>query len=171
MSVRLRARGRSVAFAVLLLLTGLAAPVQAFSLRGLFGGDDPPEPSRTALPYEVTFEVRGEDGVEGSLRDASNLYKLRQDAPPDGETLVARVEADFAPLIDALWGQGFYDARVIIDVAGVPWRSPATRPAARRGPPTRCAAAPASPFESRPKQAHCSGCAASRFWTVETASR
>jgi translocation and assembly module TamA len=120
MSVRLRARGRSVAFAVLLLLTGLAAPAQAFSLRGLFGDDDLPEPSRTALPYEVTFEVKGDDGVEGTLRDSSNLYKLRQDAPPDGETLVARAEADFAPLIDALWGQGFYDARVIIDIAGVP---------------------------------------------------
>ena len=120
-SVRWPSR-RAVVIAVSIVCAaaiGTAAPVQAFDVFGLFGSDSPPEPSPAALPYDVTFEARGEDGVEGRLQDASNLYKLRADAPPDGETLVARATADFAPAIDALWGAGYYDARVLIEVAGV----------------------------------------------------
>ncbi len=56
--------------------------------------------------------------MEGRLLDASNLYRLRQDAPPDGDTLVQRADADFAPLIDALWGAGYYDAVVTVEIAG-----------------------------------------------------
>ena len=36
--------------------------------------------------------------------DASSLYKLRKDAPPDGEALARRAESDLGPVIDALWG-------------------------------------------------------------------
>lgn len=94
-------------------------PARAFDFFGLFGSDEP-KPSPTALPYKVEFEVRGDADVESALQDSSTLYKLRQDAPPDGETLVQRVQTDFAPLIDALWGAGYYNARVIVSVAGVP---------------------------------------------------
>ena len=93
----------------------------AFDLFGLFGSaDDPPAPSAAALPYEVSFTIEGDDGVEDSLRQVSNLYALRRDAPPDGGTLVARARADFAPMIDALWSAGYYNARVVILVAGQP---------------------------------------------------
>ncbi|MDB5510833.1 MAG: uncharacterized protein JWR08_316 [Enterovirga sp.] len=112
-----------VALGLVLLATfgpGLARPAAAFDFFGLFGRDNAPDPSAAALPYEVEFEVRGDDGVEGRLRDASNLYSLRRDAPPDGEVLVQRANADFAPLIDALWGAGYYDATLVIDIAGVP---------------------------------------------------
>ena len=101
---------------------GPSGPAAAFDVFGLFGSDDKPEPSTAALPYELTFEIRGDEDVEGRLRDASNLYRLRQDAPPDGDTLLQRATADFAPLIDALWGAGYYDATLAIEIAGVPVR-------------------------------------------------
>ncbi|WP_375460315.1 autotransporter assembly complex family protein [uncultured Enterovirga sp.] len=92
----------------------------AFDFFGLFGGDEAPEPSATALPYDLTFQVTGDDSVEDSLQQVSNLYKLRRDAPPDGASLVQRAQADFAPLIDSLWSTGYYNARLVISVAGQP---------------------------------------------------
>jgi len=101
---------------------GLAWPgaALAFDILGLFGlGEKPPAVSQQTLPYELTVEVEPDD-LSQSLKDASQLYALRQDAPPDGQALARRAEADLAPLIDALWGAGYYDATVAIDVAGVP---------------------------------------------------
>lgn len=112
---------RALALVVLTSLTAASGgPALAFDLFGLFGGDEAPQPSPTAVPYEVTFGVTGDEGVEDGLQQASNLYKLRQDAPPDGASLVARAQADFAPMIDALWASGYYNARVVITVAGQP---------------------------------------------------
>jgi translocation and assembly module TamA len=94
---------------------------RAFDFFGLFGSDDkPPAASQDALPYAVTFDITGEDDVESNLKDASTLYGLRDNAPPDGESLARRAETDFAPLIDALWASGYYNATVVIDVAGAP---------------------------------------------------
>src|SRR5215213_9395324 len=62
----------------------------------------------------------GDDDVKRALQDSSNLHKLVETPPPDGESLVLRVKADFAPLIDALWGAGYYNGRVLVDLAGVP---------------------------------------------------
>ena len=92
----------------------------AFDFFGLFGSDNTPKPSSTTLPYKVEFEVKGDDDVKRALQDSSNLYKLVETPPPDGESLVLRVKADFAPLIDALWGAGYYNGRVLVDLAGVP---------------------------------------------------
>jgi translocation and assembly module TamA len=107
---------------VLSLIAGAGhlGPAVAFDLFGLFGSESPPAPSATTLPYELTFEVRGDGGVESRLQQSSNLYRLRQDAPPDGDTLLQRANADLAPLIDALWGAGYYDATLTIAIAGVP---------------------------------------------------
>jgi translocation and assembly module TamA len=95
-------------------------PAFAFDLFGFFGSDAPPTPSAATLPYDVEFETIGSDDVESFLEDTSGLYRLRSTPPPDGQSLVQRVRADFAPLIDTLWGAGYYNARVIILVAGVP---------------------------------------------------
>ena len=51
--------------------------------------------------------------------DASSLYKLRKDAPPDGEALARRAESDFGPMIDALWGAGYYNATVSLGAASL----------------------------------------------------
>src|ERR1700722_18780940 len=91
---------------------------QAFDFFGLFGSDDkPPEVSRAAIPYALTVEVAGDpSGLKDTVRDASSLYSLRKDAPADGEALARRAESDFAPVIDALWGAGYYNAAVTIAI-------------------------------------------------------
>jgi hypothetical protein len=61
-----------------------------------------------SLPYRVEFMVDGDDGVKDPLQDSSNFYKLRQDLPLDGGALVQRLTADFASMLDALWGSGYY---------------------------------------------------------------
>src|SRR5690606_16741940 len=97
--------------------------LSSLDIFGWFGGDEePPKPSATALPYRLSFVAneKGDfDEVKTFLRDASNLYKLRDDAPPDGEVLAQRAGADINPLIDALWAVGYFNGEVTITVAGV----------------------------------------------------
>ena len=51
-----------------------------------------------------------------AIKDASSLYKLRTDPPPDGDALARRAQGDFGPIIDAMWGAGYYDAAVTISI-------------------------------------------------------
>src|SRR6202040_4187788 len=102
-----------------ILPTGLIlAPVgaSAFDFFGLFGSDEPPDPTASTLPYRVEFVVHGDDGIEDALQDSSNFYKLRQDPPPDGEALAQRLTEDFEPMLDALWGSGYYGAGIFVSV-------------------------------------------------------
>ncbi len=138
--------GRGVVglFVVLVVLTPAAAIALDFSSLDVFGWfgskEKPPEPSKSALPYEVTFAVSDQalaKTLVPSLQDASGLYKLRQDAPPDGDTLTRRAGADLSPLIDALWASGYFNAEVTVSVAGIPLQpgseeSPAAIRAAER---------------------------------------
>ena len=114
---------------IIRLIVALAATVivfsdwtaaQAFDFFGLFGSDDtPPAVSRAAIPYSFTVQVTGDaSGLKDSVKDASSLYTLRKDAPADGEALARRAESDFAPVIDALWGAGYYNAAVTIAIDG-----------------------------------------------------
>jgi len=93
---------------------------QAFDFFGFFGSDDTPPPvSRASIPYALTVEVAGDDSaLKSGIRDASSLYSLRKDAPGDGEALARRAESDFGPIIDALWGAGYYNANVTISIDG-----------------------------------------------------
>ncbi|MBV8797272.1 MAG: BamA/TamA family outer membrane protein [Hyphomicrobiales bacterium] len=93
---------------------------RAFDFFGLFGSDDtPPAVSQAAIPYSLTVQVNGDDsGLKNAVRDASSLYRLRKDAPADGEALARRAQSDFAPVIDALWGAGYYNAAVTISIDG-----------------------------------------------------
>ena len=97
-------------------LIGLTGEAAAFDFFGLWGSDDAPPPiSKDAIPYGVTFQVEGDDkDVAAAAKDASTLYRLRKDAPPDGDFLARRAAKDFAPLIDALWGKGYYEANVVM---------------------------------------------------------
>ena len=112
-----------VAFGIFTLAAG---PARAFDFFGLFGSDDkPPAVSPNSLPYALTFEARGKDAgddsdVEQALRDASGTYKLRQDAPADGEGLMRRLRADTGPTLDALWALGYYNATIDVLVQDVP---------------------------------------------------
>jgi translocation and assembly module TamA len=122
-------RGRR-AGAALLALTALAgsaallpAPARAFDVFGLFGSGEsgPPAPTPSTVTYVISFEGVEDDGdLLQALKDASTLYRLRQEALPDGDSLVRRAEADLPRLTDALWGAGYYDGRVSIQVDGIP---------------------------------------------------
>ncbi|HXT07572.1 MAG TPA: BamA/TamA family outer membrane protein [Roseiarcus sp.] len=82
--------------------------------------DTPIAASAHALPYKLKFTLPQGSGVSlATLRGASSLYSLRKDPPPDGFSLALRARRDFAPLVDALWSQGYYDAQVAIRVDGV----------------------------------------------------
>jgi translocation and assembly module TamA len=103
----------------LLLLRPCGA--SAFDFFGLFGSDKPPAASSHALPYLLSFDLAGApSGLKDALQQASTLYRTRQDPPLDGEALVRRAQSDRAPLIDALWGAGYYNATLAIGVAGLP---------------------------------------------------
>ena len=97
------------------LIVALTASVIAFDARdgalafvffGLWGsGETPPPVSRAAIPYKVTIDVTGGDrALKNAVIDASSLYKLRKDAPPDGEALARRAMSDFGPVIRTLFG-------------------------------------------------------------------
>ncbi len=92
----------------------------AFDFFGFWGSSETAPPvSREAIPYTVTIDVMGGDkALTNSVRDASSLYRLRQDAPPDGDALARRATGDFVPVIDALWGAGYYNATVTISIDG-----------------------------------------------------
>jgi translocation and assembly module TamA len=108
------------AFAATVIVFSDWAVAEAFDFFGLFGSDDTPPPiSRTAIPYTFTVQVTGDaSALKDTVKDASSLYSLRKDAPPDGEALARRAQSDFAPVIDALWGAGYYNASVTIAIDG-----------------------------------------------------
>jgi translocation and assembly module TamA len=109
-----------VAFAATVIVFSDWTVAEAFDFFGLFGSDDTPPPvSQTAIPYSFTVQVTGDaSALKDSMKDASSLYSLRKDAPPDGEALARRAQGDFAPVIDALWGAGYYNAAVTIAIDG-----------------------------------------------------
>jgi translocation and assembly module TamA len=97
-------------------------PAHAFSFFGLFGTDDeaPPAATANAISYAVSFQGTDDSDLLRSLKDASTLERLRQDAPPEGESVLRRAEADLLRLPEALWGAGYYNGVVSILVDGVP---------------------------------------------------
>ena len=87
---------------------------RAFDFFGLWGSDETAPPvSPTAISYAVTIHA-GE--LKNAVMDASSLYQLRKDPPADGDALARRAESDFGPIIDAMWGAGYYDATVTISI-------------------------------------------------------
>ena len=113
-----------VAFACVLvgLVSAPGQPALALDILGFFGfGEKPPEPSATAFPYDLTIDTQGAPSeVKTAIEDASGLQRLRNQAPGAPDQLVRIAESDLPKIIDALWGIGYYEAAVTIDVAGVP---------------------------------------------------
>jgi translocation and assembly module TamA len=117
-----RRRAERLVVSGLVLAGAHLCPVEAlaFDLLGLLGQEAPPAPSATTLPYSVTFAITGDESVKPALEASSSFYKLRQDPPPDAESLVQRLMADFAPMIDALWGEGYYNATIRAAIGDIP---------------------------------------------------
>jgi translocation and assembly module TamA len=110
--------GCVVALAAVMVACSDRDSARAFDFFGLWGSDESPPPvSRTAISYALSIDVQGGDGgLKSAVMDASSLYQLRKDAPPDGDALARRAESDFGPIIDAMWGAGYYDAAVTISI-------------------------------------------------------
>jgi translocation and assembly module TamA len=119
-----RLRGRSVLAlgAIVFSLAVGASPAQAFNLFGLFGSEDEPPAAESvdAIVYDIEFQGVDDDDLLRALRDASLLYRLRDDPPPDAESVLRRAEADLSRITEALWGSGYYDGSVSILVDGIP---------------------------------------------------
>ena len=122
---------RVLSFPRILLIAALGALVfsppaastaVAFDFFGLFGAkEEAPTPRADALPYAI--EITGLDGhkdLEPAIKDASNMWRLRQEAPSTGAGLSRRAVADYPRLSEALRASGYFDASVRITVAGVP---------------------------------------------------
>jgi translocation and assembly module TamA len=110
-----------VALAAAVIVFSNWTAAQALDFFGLFGSDDTPPPiSQASIPYALTVEIAGDQSaLKDVVKDASSLYRLRKDAPADGEALARRAQSDFAPVIDALWGAGYYNVAVTIAIDGV----------------------------------------------------
>lgn len=101
-------------------LCGISASAHAFDFFGLFGKEETARPSAQGVAYGVTFTGLDDDsGLERNIKDASNSWRLRLDAPGAGVGLTRRVVADYPRLAEALWGSGYYNASVKASVAGV----------------------------------------------------
>lgn len=122
-------RARRHALACVICVAAAPAPAAAFDFFGLFGNSDkPPDVAPDSLSYALAIETQGQDqadktDLKQAVRDASTLYKLRQDRPVDGEALFRRAQIDLGPVADALWALGYYDARLFVSVAGAPVES------------------------------------------------
>jgi translocation and assembly module TamA len=107
-----------LALAAVMVVCGLQDSARAFDFFGLWGSNESAPPvSPAVISYAVTVDVGGGDSaLKNAVMDASSLYRLRQDPPPDGDALARRAQSDFGPIIDAMWGAGYYDAAVTISV-------------------------------------------------------
>lgn len=112
----------------------VSSEARAFDFFGLLGSDDkPPAVTQNSLPYTLSFDIAGDrKAVEQPLKDSSGLYRLRQEPPLEGDSLVRRAEADFGPLLDALWGAGYYNSTLSFDIGGSVLRIGASSDAAAR---------------------------------------
>ena len=80
------------------------------NLFGLLGdSDQPPAPRADAVSYALDIQI-SDDSLLGAMQDSSNLYRLRQQPPQNGEELARRAAGDLPRLVDALWAEGYYDA-------------------------------------------------------------
>ncbi len=104
-----------------LLTTGSWDHARAFDFFGLFGSsEEPPTPTLDALPYKM--EIPGLDDNEAllqHLKDASSTWRLRHEPPIGGAALAQRVVADIPRMGETLWGDGYFDAQVKVEIAGV----------------------------------------------------
>ncbi len=118
----------------------------AFDFFGLFG-ERPPAVSAQAVAYQLDIQGLGSDATAlTAVRDVSILHRLRAEAPQNGDELVRRAEADLPRIVDALWGSGYYAAKVSIVVGGQAISLDRPLAPAPAPPSTASAAAPSSPW-------------------------
>jgi translocation and assembly module TamA len=73
-----------------------------------------------ALPYRLTIPSSGDAALDRAIEDASQLARLKDRAPVGPFALVARAEADGARIDSVLRSFGYYDAVIVVRIAGLP---------------------------------------------------
>ena len=115
---RLRLGLKCLLAAALVMPAASAGPACAEGFFGLFGGEPPPPAPRAgALTYAVAFHA-SDDSLTEPLKDVANSFRLRQEPVDNGESLARRVAGDLPRMVDALWAEGFYDAKIVAEVEG-----------------------------------------------------
>ena len=77
-------------------------------------------PLASAVPssYRVRFLNLPERRLRAALEDASEAVELREQVPPTDALLLARGERDRARLLEVMFSQGYYDAQLVVRLAG-----------------------------------------------------
>jgi translocation and assembly module TamA len=98
----------------------LSSSAQAFDPFAWFTGGKKtaPEPAPKILPYTLEIDGADDSDIRAAIDETSILRRLEPEAPETGAELVRRAEADLPRLVDILWGNGYYAARVEIEIAG-----------------------------------------------------
>jgi translocation and assembly module TamA len=121
--MRLTGRRAGLVVVTALLAAAPLSRASAFDFFGLFGAgaEEPVSPSPDAVSYAIEFAgLDDHPELAASLKDASNAWRLRREAPPSGEGLTRRLIADYPRLFDALQANGYFDGSVRMEVAGAP---------------------------------------------------
>ncbi len=87
------------------------------------------------LPYSLEIEASGDTAVDTAIADASLLRGLRDEAPVGPFALLARAESDESRLDIVLRSFGYYDAKILIRIAGRESDDPALLPLLESLPP------------------------------------
>ena len=102
-----------------------------------FAQEAPPAPA-TEAPYTLAFTLQGDGAIEERLKTLSQLETRKDDPPVEPLGIRRRAEGDRSRLLDALHSEGYYDALVVVRLAGRPIEASdsveAIEAAAARGP-------------------------------------
>jgi translocation and assembly module TamA len=72
-----------------------------------------------ALPYRLTISSTGDLRLDQAIEDASQLVQFKDRAPVGPFALIARGEADAARIDRVLRSFGYYDAVIVVRIAGL----------------------------------------------------
>ena len=96
----------------------VATCVLALGIQGLASGATP-------VPYVLSIATTGDPEIDRAINDASQLARLREQAPVGPFALLNRAETDIVRIDRVLRAFGYYDALVAVRIAGLDTEDPA----------------------------------------------
>lgn len=82
------------------------------------------EAQEAGIPHEIAILPSGNEALDGLLRAASGLVRLRERAPTDAAGIQARILAEPERLRPAFESEGFWAGRATVALAGAPPLAP-----------------------------------------------